>query len=171
MVINSEPPGATVLVNHEPAGIGPADKFFVYNGIYHFTLVRDGYETLQVDQPVPPKWYEWIGIDFFTENVWPFKITDVRCFTFAMQPLQSVAPADVLYRGKELQARGATLTPLAPPVKPAGPSDGLPPGSSTPPPPWNRPPTPPPPSLVPQTNILNPGPPVGSSNPNNPRQP
>jgi hypothetical protein len=169
MTINSDPPEAEVYVNHQPYGYGPADVPFVYNGVYHFTLVRDGYETLQIDQPVPPLWYEWIGIDFFTENLWPGKFRDIRCFNYAMQPLQTVPPADVLSRGNELRARAVAITPLAPDGRPLPPSDGLPAGSSSPPPPWNRAPKPVPPSSPsPQGNILNPGPPVGSGDPNNP---
>src|SRR5260370_6474277 len=73
MIVNSDPPGAEVYVNNLPYGNGKADVPFLYNGVYHMMLVQDGYETLQVDQPVPPFWYEWLGVDFFTENLWPGK--------------------------------------------------------------------------------------------------
>jgi hypothetical protein len=59
----------------------------------------------------------------------------VRSFTFAMQPLQSVAPLDVLYRGRELRTRAESITPLDPAGKPLPPSAGLPIGSSSPLPP------------------------------------
>jgi len=132
MIVNSDPPDAMVYRNGMPVGNGPADDFFVYYGTYHFTLVKDGYETLQVYQPVATPWYEWPGLDFFTENVWPFKVRDVRSFTFHMQPLQSVAPMDVLFRGRDLRTRAEAITPLDPDGKPLPASPGLPAGASSP---------------------------------------
>src|SRR5439155_8012621 len=52
-VITSDPPGAVVLRDHQPIGATPADDHFVYYGKYHFTLIKEGFETLQVDQDVP----------------------------------------------------------------------------------------------------------------------
>ena len=132
MIVSSEPPGAAVFVNNIPYGTGPVDVPFVYYGTYRFTFVRDDRETLQVDQLVSTPWYEWLGIDFFTENLYPGKFRDIRCFNYALPPLQSFAPADVLIRGKELKARAETIVPLAPDGKLLPPSDGLPAGSSNP---------------------------------------
>ena len=42
-----------VFRNGVPIGPTPVDDQFVYYGNYHFTLVKDGYETLQVDQDIP----------------------------------------------------------------------------------------------------------------------
>src|SRR5579862_2464726 len=134
MIVNSDPPGAYVYRNNIPIGNGPADDFFVYYGNYHFTLVKDGYETLQVNQKVASPWWEWPGIDFVTENLIPWKVRDVQTFTFQMQPLQSPSPADVLFRGRDLRNRAAGITPLDPDGKPLPPSEGLPAGSSSPPP-------------------------------------
>jgi hypothetical protein len=170
MVLCADQPGAAVFVNNVPYATAPVDVPFVYYGTYHFTFVRDQFETLQVDQKVAPPWYQWLGIDFFTENLWPGKFRDVRCLTYAMRPLQSVPPADVLLRANELKARGETIVPLGPDGKPLPPSEGLPFGGSNPPPaplPRN---VPPPPALAPGANILNPGPGTGSGNPNNPRE-
>ena len=60
-VIYSDPPGAMVYRNGDPIGYTPVDDTFVYYGKYHFTLVKDGYETLQVDQDIPAPWYEFPG--------------------------------------------------------------------------------------------------------------
>jgi hypothetical protein len=162
MIVNAEQPGAAVFVNNVP---------FTYYGTYHFTLVRDNYETLQVDQKIVPPWYQWLGVDFFTENLYPGKFRDVRCFTYAMQPLQYMPPADVLLRAKDLKSRGETIMPLSPDGKPLPPSDGLPFGSSSAGPPGPLPRNvPPAPASVPGANILPPGPATGSSSPNNPRE-
>jgi hypothetical protein len=132
MIVSSDPPAA-VFVNNQPYGTGPVDVPFIYYGTYHFTFVRDNFETLVVDQKIPPPWYEWLGIDFFSENVYPLKLRDVRCFNYPMQPLQLIPPADILYRGKELKAKAETITPFDGDGKPLPPSEGLPAGSSSPP--------------------------------------
>src|SRR5438270_8298429 len=87
-VVSSDPPGALVLRNGQPLGATPADDHFTYYGNYHFTLIRDGYETLEVDECVRAPWYEWPPLDFVSENLVPWWIYDVRHFHYAMQPLQ-----------------------------------------------------------------------------------
>jgi hypothetical protein len=117
--------GAKLYVNGKTEDITPYDDYFVYYGHYHFTLQKDGYQTLQVDQNIPAPWYEWLLIDFFAENVWPFKIRDVREFTYVLQSTQTWRPEDVLNRGNMLRDRGQTVQPLPdaapPPPKPAPP--------------------------------------------------
>jgi PEGA domain-containing protein len=118
-----EDAGAMLYVNGEQIGPTPHVYYYTYYGKYHLTLVKDGFETLQVDQCIPAPWYEWPPLDFFAENVDPFKIRDVRTFNYALQPLQVVPPGDVLTRGQELRTRGQTIMPLPdsppPPPKPA----------------------------------------------------
>jgi len=77
-VIESDPPGALVVANGQPIGATPVDGHFLYYGNYHFTLIKDGYETLQVDERFRAPWYEYYPIDFFSENIVPGKIEDVR---------------------------------------------------------------------------------------------
>jgi hypothetical protein len=113
-VIASDPPGSVVLVNNRPVGPTPADVPFVYYGNYHFTLVRDGYETLQVDQCVPPPWYEYPGLDFFAENLIPWTIRDVRRLNYPMQPIRNPSSNEIRDRAQDLRNRGAALGPLPP---------------------------------------------------------
>jgi hypothetical protein len=136
-VINSDPPGALVYHNGIYLGPTPVDGYIVYYGKQQFRLIKEGYQTLDIVQRYPPPWYELPGIDFVTENIWPFKVRDVRCFQYTLQPMQTVRPDDVRQRAEELRARGQTIgTPL-------------PPHPITPPP--TAPPAPPPP---PQGGIL-----------------
>jgi hypothetical protein len=110
-VITSDPPGAAVFRNGKFIGSTPADDHFIYYGNYHYTLVADGYETLQVDQCISPPWYEYPAIDFISENVYPFTIHDVRRFHYQMQPLQLPNSQDVLNRAQELRGRGQLIGP------------------------------------------------------------
>ncbi len=111
-VITSDPPGAIVYRNGQYLGATPVDDHFVYYGHYHFTLVKEGYETLHVDQPIDTPWYEWLGIDFVSENLWPFNVKDVRRFDYQMQPLQLPHTDEVLERARQLRERGQGLGPL-----------------------------------------------------------
>jgi hypothetical protein len=125
-VVTTDPPGAIVLRNGQALGQSPADDHFVYYGNYHFTLIHDGYETLQVDQKIPAPWYEYPVVDFISENLVPWKITDVRRFHYALQPLQQVRTDILLERAGGLRSRGQSLVPLAPaPVVGVPPSGGL----------------------------------------------
>jgi hypothetical protein len=113
-VVTSEPPGALVYRDGRPIGTTPVDDSFLFYGKYHFTLVKDGYETLQVEEDFTAPWYEYPPLDFISENLWPWKIRDVRRPGYQLQPLQQVRHDDVLNRANDLRAREKTLVPFNP---------------------------------------------------------
>jgi hypothetical protein len=108
-VIESDPPGALVLVNGTPLGTTPVDGHFVYYGNYEFTLIKDGYETLHVDQCIRSPWYEYPGVDFVSENVYPGKLEDVRRFRYALQPAAQVNTQQLLQQAEALRNRGQQI--------------------------------------------------------------
>jgi hypothetical protein len=135
-VIATDPPGAAVYRDGLLIGTSPVDDYFVYYGKRQYMFVLDGYETLKVDQPAPPPWYEYPGLDFVSEVIWPVRIKDVRRPPpFQLHPLQQPNPNQVLQRAQELRSRGATFGPIPPPA---------------PPPPSAPPPTAPAPRVAPQ---------------------
>src|SRR6266581_2811438 len=98
-IVETDQPGTVVLVNNQQlGGQTPADGFFDYYGKYRFALIKDGYQTQQVVQDIAPPWFEYAGLDFFSENVWPFVIRDTRRFYYLMQPLQTPNIDDVSRR-------------------------------------------------------------------------
>ncbi len=111
-VITSDPPGALVLNNNQPIGATPADDHFTYYGKYDFTLFRDGYEPLKVAQDVPTPWYEYPPLDFISENLIPWTISDIRRYHYQMQPLRVPRSDEVIQRAQELRERGKVLGPL-----------------------------------------------------------
>lgn len=134
-VITSDPPGAMVYDEKNlPLGPTPVDKTFLYNGVYRFTLVKDGFETLVVEEHVGPRWYEYPGIDFFTENLIPYRFRDIRRYHYQMQPQRILPPESVLQQGEALRSRGQTIgVPLGtdplmapPPALPPPPLPGTP---------------------------------------------
>ena len=123
MIIVSDPaPAATGAIvydeREQPIGSTPVDKTFVYYGKYRFRIVKDGYETLDVEQRVRAPWYEFPGLDFIAENVIPWTIRDVRYFRYTLQPAEVRPPEQVLGNGEALRAYGKTQGPpdLNPPV-------------------------------------------------------
>jgi hypothetical protein len=45
-----------------------------------------GYETLTVQQPVPPPWYQVFPFEFFADNLLPFRVTNRHDFVYRLQP-------------------------------------------------------------------------------------
>lgn len=103
MTIRSNPPGAVVYVDDYEIGTTPVSTDFTYYGTRKIRLVKDGYETLEVMQPVSTPWYEIPGIDFFSENCVPGQIRDRRTFEFQLVPQVMVPTEQLLQRGEGLR--------------------------------------------------------------------
>ncbi len=109
-VITTDPPGAIVYDEKGlPIGASPADHAFVYYGTYEFKLLHDGYETLIVRERVKAPFYEWFLFDFFSENVVPWTMRDIRRFHYQLQPKQVVSPDAVLEKATLLRQRGLAI--------------------------------------------------------------
>ena len=129
LTIRSNPPGALVYVDNYEIGTTPCSTSFTYYGTREIRLVKDGYETVTVKQPIPAPWYQWPGIDFVSENLVTRDIRDHRMVTYDMQP-QMVVPNNILLtRAEELRrdafAPAVPLGGVAPAVGP-----GLVPGAT-----------------------------------------
>jgi hypothetical protein len=107
LAVRSNPPGALVFVDNQQIGTTPCSVDFTYYGTREIRLVKPGYETLTVNQPIPTPWYEIPPIDFVSENLMPNKIMDHRTASFEMQPQLIVPTEQLLDRANEL--RQATL--------------------------------------------------------------
>lgn len=134
-VITTEPYGAIVYDEKGmPMGAAPADRQFTYYGKYRFTLVRDGYQTMVVEEKVNAPWYAIAPLDFVSENLIPWTIRDVRRFHYELQPAQLVPPDTVLIQAEERrrqgQGIGAPVTPGVGPLPELGPPQPLMPPAS-----------------------------------------
>lgn len=137
LVVHSNPPGATVYVDNQPIGITPCATSFIYYGTREIRLVKPGFETLSVNQPIPAPWYQIPPIDFVSENVIPKEIHDYRTVTFNLTPQVIVPTEQLIDRAQQLRAntlQGAVLPANAlSPAPPLAPSLGpplLPPGAT-----------------------------------------
>jgi hypothetical protein len=135
LTIRSNPPGARVYVGDEEVGTTPVSTDFVYYGTRKIRLVKPGYETLVVNQPIPAPWYQIPPLDFVSEILVPGEIRDERVVNFQMVPLQPVVTEQFLSRGEQL--RGASgiqqVSGAVPVVAPTQPPAGFVPGGAPPP--------------------------------------
>ena len=78
LLVRSNPPGALLYVDDKEIGTTPIATDFLFYGTRKIRLVKDGFETLVVMQPIPAPWYEYTPADFVAENLVPGHIRDVR---------------------------------------------------------------------------------------------
>lgn len=109
MTIRSSPPGARVYVDDYEIGTTPTSHNFTYYGKRKIRLVKDGYETLTVVQPIPAPWYQIPPLDFVSENFIPGKIRDRRTFNYQLTP-QMIVPTEQLLGRAEGLRRGVRST-------------------------------------------------------------
>ena len=109
--IESNPPGAYVLVNSVPYGPTPVDIPFIYYGDYDIVLMKDGYLTKRVKQDVRAPWYQYPPLDFFFESFWPHQITDIRPLFYDLEPLPPPNLVQLKAEAIELRQRGQALPP------------------------------------------------------------
>ena len=98
MTINSDPPGALVMLDGKEVGYTPYTGSFTYYGTREIRLIKPGYKTLTRLQSFPTPWYEYPGLDFFSENLSPFKITNRQTFNFSLEPQVIANNDDLLER-------------------------------------------------------------------------
>jgi hypothetical protein len=109
--VESSPPGAYLYINNTPYGPTPVDVPFLFYGDYDVMLVKEGYETKKVKQPVSPPWYQYPVIDFFAETLYPGQLTDVRPLYYELEPVCQPNLDLLKAEGEELRRRGAALPP------------------------------------------------------------
>jgi hypothetical protein len=113
-MIRSNPPGAMVYVDNQPIGTTPCATNFTYYGTREIRLVKPGYETLTINQPLPAPWYELPPIDFVSENLVPQEIQDYRTLAYNLSPQVIVPTEQLLARADQLRisAQQGTTIPV-----------------------------------------------------------
>ena len=96
MTITSNPPGARVLLDGEEVGETPTSVDFTYYATREVVLQKDGYDTLKTLQKVPTPWYQFVPLDFVTDNLLPFQLTNRHEFTYQLQPSSTIVPTQEL---------------------------------------------------------------------------
>jgi hypothetical protein len=114
MTVRTNPPGALLYVDDYEIGTTPISANFIYYGTRKIRLVKDGYETLTVNEWIPPPWYEFPPLDFVSENFVPGQIWDRRILDYQLKP-QAMVPTEQLLSRAEALRRGVHAAPGAPP--------------------------------------------------------
>lgn len=112
MTVRTSPPGAVVSVDNQVIGTTPAATTFTYYGTREIRVEKDGYRTETIRRRINPPWYEYPGIDFLAETLWPGELRDERIIDVQLVP-QELQPADqVLDRADSLrqQSRAGIVT-------------------------------------------------------------
>lgn len=113
-MIRTNPPGALVYVDDYEIGVSPVATDFVYYGTRKIRIVKDGYETLTVLQPIPTPWYEYTPFDFISENLVPWEIRDTRVVDYQLVPQVMAVPSQVLDRAEQFRQGSRGGTPVLP---------------------------------------------------------
>ena len=101
--VRSNPPGAPVIVDGYEIGTTPVATDYIYYGTRSITLVKEGYETLNVKQPFQTPWYEYFPLDFVSENLVPGQIRDERVLTYTLMPQVMPPTNELLGRADNLR--------------------------------------------------------------------
>jgi hypothetical protein len=106
LTVRTMPENALIVVDDRPIGRSPVSTSFQYYGTRKIQAVKDGYETVTIQEKISPPWYQWPGIDFVAENIWPREIRDERAVELELEP-QKVVPRDRVIADAE-RLRGAS---------------------------------------------------------------
>jgi hypothetical protein len=101
--VNSNPQGALVYVDNQQIGTTPCSVDFTYYGTREIRLIKAGFETLTVNQPIPAPWYQYTPIDFVAENLVTTKIRDNRTVSFNLAPQLIVPTQELINRADQLR--------------------------------------------------------------------
>lgn len=105
--IRSDPDGADVTVDGEKVGKTPLDVPYIWYGTREIALEKRGYREVRERVALNPPWWQYPGLDFITDVLLPFTLTDREEFTFTLEraPLSREEIDDVLRRAEETKAQ------------------------------------------------------------------
>lgn len=127
MLVRTNPPGALVSIDNQQIGISPAATSFTYYGTREIRVEKDGFNTETLRHRVTAPWYQWIGIDFIAETLWPSEIRDERVIDVTLTPQTIPRTDEVIRRAEDLrsQAQAGVVTPLPTAATTVAPPPGI----------------------------------------------
>ena len=107
MALRSEPSGADVYVDGDKVGQTPLDVPYVWYGTREIILEKRGYREIRERVALNPPWWQYPGLDFVTDVLIPFTITDREEFSFHLEraPLTREEIGEVLKRAEETKKK------------------------------------------------------------------
>lgn len=101
--INSDPPGATVIVNDVELGRTPLEAGFTHCGLYDVRVEKEGYEPLRTSARARAPFHEYPPVDLLATAM-PVTISTVVPWSFTLAPAAE-ADAGLLDRARALRGR------------------------------------------------------------------
>jgi hypothetical protein len=104
--INTEPEGATVLLNDQEVGKSPVKVPFTWYGDYDVVIRKQGYKTIRTHEKITAPWYETPFFDVFAECLMPFTIHDDRALTpYPLEPQETPTRQALMESARDMKAR------------------------------------------------------------------
>jgi hypothetical protein len=104
--IQTQPPGALVIVNDEEVGVSPVRFSFLWYGDYDIMVRKPGYQTLKTHYRIEAPWYQYPPFDIVAETMIPATIQDEHELpVLVLQPNADVTIGDVMGRAEGLRDR------------------------------------------------------------------
>jgi hypothetical protein len=103
LTVRTEPEGASIWLNDEEVGKGPATVDFTWYGDYDIVCRKEGYETLETSHRLNPPWYQLPGIDFFAEVLTPWTYQDHHAVDLTLEPEQLPGRAELIERSLKMR--------------------------------------------------------------------
>ena len=101
--IESDPPGATVIVNDVELGRTPLEAGFTHYGVYDVRVEKEGFEPLRTTARARTPLHEYPPVDL-ASTAMPFTFTTVVPWSFTLTPAPQ-ADAGLLDRANALRTR------------------------------------------------------------------
>jgi hypothetical protein len=105
LTINTEPPGAMVVLNDEEIGQSPVTVGFNWYGDYCVRISKEGFQTLNTHQELEGPWYDDFPFDFFAQIVSPKRIVDSSEWTFELSPMPPISRDELIRSAERMKER------------------------------------------------------------------
>lgn len=104
LTINTEPPGALVVLNDEEIGVSPVTVPFEWYGDYSVRITKDGYETLTTHRELKTPAADWPPFDFVEDVLWPGQVVREYNWSFDLQPYSAPNREVLLKKAEAMRA-------------------------------------------------------------------
>lgn len=104
IAVRTEPPGAAVYVDDEKVGVTPCEVRYSWYGTRSLAIELEGYRGVRELVNLRPPWWQIFPLDFVTDVLIPFTITDRVELSYALEPARA-SPREA----EEVKRRAAEL--------------------------------------------------------------
>jgi len=102
--VETDPPGALVVVNDQEVGVSPTKFSFTWYGDYDIIVRKPGYKTLKTNYRLREPWYQWPPIDIVAELLIPVTIRDEHVLPkYVLEPAEEPAVEQLVERAAALR--------------------------------------------------------------------